>query len=149
MSASLLSDMESFKAANPNGKLEDFIRWYSPRDWIEDANAKTIDGKREQKRMRKQKRTIQIYTQTLHLFRADSGSCSDDTNQMRKGRLSSRMLIPGNTWQAVWNAAKPVPARRQVFFFLCWFLPLLDLNFHVFSSRFEHAIFFLLAATFI
>lgn len=36
MSASLLSDMESFKAANPNGKIEDFIRWYSPRDWIED-----------------------------------------------------------------------------------------------------------------
>lgn len=36
MSASLLSDMESFRAANPNGKLEDFIRWYSPRDWIED-----------------------------------------------------------------------------------------------------------------
>lgn len=37
MSASLLSDMESFKAANPNGKIEDFIRWYSPRDWIEDG----------------------------------------------------------------------------------------------------------------
>lgn len=36
MSASLLSDMESFKAANPNGTIEDFIRWYSPRDWIED-----------------------------------------------------------------------------------------------------------------
>lgn len=31
MSASLLSDMESFKAANPKGKLDDFIRWYSPR----------------------------------------------------------------------------------------------------------------------
>lgn len=38
MSASLLSDMESFKAANPNGKLEDFIRWYSPRDWIEETD---------------------------------------------------------------------------------------------------------------
>nr|XP_022900950.1 rab3 GTPase-activating protein catalytic subunit [Onthophagus taurus] len=36
MSASLLSDMESFKAANPNSILEDFIRWYSPRDWIEE-----------------------------------------------------------------------------------------------------------------
>lgn len=36
MSASLLSDMESFKAANPFGKIEDFIRWYSPRDWIEE-----------------------------------------------------------------------------------------------------------------
>ncbi|XP_060518580.1 rab3 GTPase-activating protein catalytic subunit [Cylas formicarius] len=35
LSASLLSDMESFKAANPGAILEDFIRWYSPRDWIE------------------------------------------------------------------------------------------------------------------
>lgn len=36
MSASLLSDMESFKAANPGAIVEDFIRWYSPRDWIEE-----------------------------------------------------------------------------------------------------------------
>jgi Rab3 GTPase-activating protein catalytic subunit len=34
-SASLLSDMESFKAANIGCVLEDFIRWYSPRDWVE------------------------------------------------------------------------------------------------------------------
>lgn len=33
-SASLLSDMESFKAANPECLLEDFVRWYSPRDWV-------------------------------------------------------------------------------------------------------------------
>lgn len=38
MSASLLSDMESFKAANPGAILEDFIRWYSPRDWIEEED---------------------------------------------------------------------------------------------------------------
>lgn len=44
MSASLLSDMESFKAANPNGKLEDFIRWYSPRDWIEEDSNEGILG---------------------------------------------------------------------------------------------------------
>lgn len=42
MSASLLSDMESFKAANPNGTIEDFIRWYSPRDWIEDDDTGNI-----------------------------------------------------------------------------------------------------------
>jgi Rab3 GTPase-activating protein catalytic subunit len=24
-----------FKAANPLGTIEDFVRWYSPRDWIE------------------------------------------------------------------------------------------------------------------
>lgn len=36
-SACLLSDMESFKAANPGCVLEDFVRWYSPRDWIEET----------------------------------------------------------------------------------------------------------------
>ena len=35
-SACLLSDMESFKAANPGCCLEDFVRWYSPRDFIEE-----------------------------------------------------------------------------------------------------------------
>lgn len=29
---------DSFKAANPLGQLEDFIRWYSPRDWIEEES---------------------------------------------------------------------------------------------------------------
>ncbi|XP_031567041.1 rab3 GTPase-activating protein catalytic subunit-like [Actinia tenebrosa] len=33
-SASLLSDMEAFKAANPGCLLGDFVRWYSPNDWI-------------------------------------------------------------------------------------------------------------------
>lgn len=37
-SAGLTSDMEAFKAANPGAEFEDFIRWHSPRDWIE------IDG---------------------------------------------------------------------------------------------------------
>jgi len=32
-SANLLSDMESFKAANPGSVLADFVRWHSPRDW--------------------------------------------------------------------------------------------------------------------
>ncbi|CAK4655014.1 unnamed protein product [Aphanomyces euteiches] len=32
-STSMLSDMQAFKAANPNSCLADFIRWYSPRDW--------------------------------------------------------------------------------------------------------------------
>uniref|UniRef100_A0AAG5DGE6 Rab3 GTPase-activating protein catalytic subunit n=2 Tax=Anopheles atroparvus TaxID=41427 RepID=A0AAG5DGE6_ANOAO len=77
MSASLLSDMESFKAANPAAGLEDFIRWYSPRDWIEDEPV-------------------------------------DEQDPFgRRGHLSSRMLIPGNTWQTVWESARAVPARRQ------------------------------------
>ncbi|XP_052237519.1 rab3 GTPase-activating protein catalytic subunit-like isoform X2 [Dreissena polymorpha] len=43
-SACLLSDMESFKAANPGCVLEDFVRWYSPRDWIE-ADVEDEHGK--------------------------------------------------------------------------------------------------------
>ncbi|KAI8140933.1 Rab3 GTPase-activating protein catalytic subunit-domain-containing protein [Fennellomyces sp. T-0311] len=34
-SAHLYSDMQAFKAANPHATLEDFVRWHSPRDWIE------------------------------------------------------------------------------------------------------------------
>jgi hypothetical protein len=39
-SASLLSDMESFKAANPGAVLADFVRWHSPRDWEESPAGK-------------------------------------------------------------------------------------------------------------
>uniref|UniRef100_A0A8C3A1K4 Rab3 GTPase-activating protein catalytic subunit n=1 Tax=Cyclopterus lumpus TaxID=8103 RepID=A0A8C3A1K4_CYCLU len=37
-SACLLSDMESFKSANPGCALEDFVRWYSPRDYVEEED---------------------------------------------------------------------------------------------------------------
>ncbi|XP_053352311.1 rab3 GTPase-activating protein catalytic subunit [Clarias gariepinus] len=48
-SACLLSDMESFKAANPGCSLEDFVRWYSPRDYVEEevndeAGATVVQG---------------------------------------------------------------------------------------------------------
>ena len=33
----LFSDMYAFRAANPHGKFEDFIRWYSPKDWNENT----------------------------------------------------------------------------------------------------------------
>ncbi|KAI8994549.1 Rab3 GTPase-activating protein catalytic subunit-domain-containing protein [Pilobolus umbonatus] len=42
-SAQLYSDMQSFKAANPHATLEDFVRWHSPRDWVEATE--TSEGK--------------------------------------------------------------------------------------------------------
>lgn len=36
----LVSDMQAFKAANPGCCLEDFVRWHSPRDFIEDEDGK-------------------------------------------------------------------------------------------------------------
>ncbi|XP_062861672.1 rab3 GTPase-activating protein catalytic subunit [Trichomycterus rosablanca] len=44
-SACLLSDMESFKAANPGCSLEDFVRWYSPRDYVEEEVSDEADRK--------------------------------------------------------------------------------------------------------
>nr|XP_006816405.1 PREDICTED: rab3 GTPase-activating protein catalytic subunit-like [Saccoglossus kowalevskii] len=85
-SACLLSDMEAFKAANPGCMLEDFVRWYSPRDYIEDDDS----------------------CNTPH-----PDMNEEDRDRMKKGKLSSRMMIPGNMWQEVWSQAKPVPARRQ------------------------------------
>ncbi|CAG8479544.1 13694_t:CDS:10, partial [Ambispora leptoticha] len=40
-----IKDMEAFKAANPHAIFEDFIRWYSPRDWIPDENGDPNSGK--------------------------------------------------------------------------------------------------------
>mmetsp|Transcript_10501 Transcript_10501/g.38649 ORF Transcript_10501/g.38649 Transcript_10501/m.38649 type:complete len:792 (-) Transcript_10501:209-2584(-) len=37
--AQLRSDMSAFKAANPQALLEDFVRWYSPPDWIPEVGA--------------------------------------------------------------------------------------------------------------
>ncbi|KAI8877817.1 hypothetical protein K501DRAFT_337164 [Backusella circina FSU 941] len=34
-SAQLCSDMQAFKAANPQACLQDFVRWHSPRDWVD------------------------------------------------------------------------------------------------------------------
>lgn len=33
--AQLASDMQAFKAANPRSEFEDFIKWHSPRDWVD------------------------------------------------------------------------------------------------------------------
>ncbi|CAB0044783.1 unnamed protein product [Trichogramma brassicae] len=34
---------KTYQAANPSAQLEDFIRWYSPRDWIEDSESNDKD----------------------------------------------------------------------------------------------------------
>merc|ERR1712023_27646 len=48
--AALKSDMQAFKAANPGCDIADFIRWYSPRDWValdegEESQYKCARGK--------------------------------------------------------------------------------------------------------
>ncbi|KAJ9511470.1 hypothetical protein QJQ45_029869, partial [Haematococcus lacustris] len=42
----LVADMAAFKAANPGAVLEDFLRWYSPKDVVQDAQDAELEGER-------------------------------------------------------------------------------------------------------
>ncbi|KAL2636313.1 hypothetical protein R1flu_007792 [Riccia fluitans] len=86
----LASDMAAFKAANPRAALEDFVRWHSPRDWLEydDENGDAeISG-------------------SVH---------TDDSGEIwpPRGRLSQRMSQPGNLWAQIWDQIGPQPACEQ------------------------------------
>ncbi|KAI3466262.1 hypothetical protein Pfo_022925 [Paulownia fortunei] len=80
----LLSDMQAFKAANPGCILEDFVRWHSPPDWMENDTSSDLDDT------------------------SDGGDLSSV-----KGQLSMRMQKEGNLWRELWETSKPVPAVRQ------------------------------------
>eukprot|EP00002_Diphylleia_rotans_P014434 TRINITY_DN2813_c0_g1_i3.p1 TRINITY_DN2813_c0_g1~~TRINITY_DN2813_c0_g1_i3.p1 ORF type:complete len:855 (-),score=168.53 TRINITY_DN2813_c0_g1_i3:344-2908(-) len=87
-SASLSSDMQAFKAANPGSMLEDFVRWHSPRDWIVDEDGSNGDE-------------------------LDSGVAENQPRTVVHGRLSQRMQQPGNLWQTLWEESAPIPAEKQ------------------------------------
>ena len=65
-SASLLSDMESFKAANPGCVLADFVRWHSPRDW---------DGELQ---MRTSANQSSVFISNLTNDRGEGAECEDE-----------------------------------------------------------------------
>jgi hypothetical protein len=37
--------MQAFKAANPYASLEDFVRWHSPKDWIDDEDGERLSAR--------------------------------------------------------------------------------------------------------
>ena len=85
--------MSSFKAANPGALFEDFVRWYSPRDWnplSSEANSTSSDAN------------------------AGIAACSPS---FLRGVLSGRMSQPGNHWHSLWLKADPVPAALQSLLF--------------------------------
>ncbi|CAN8301333.1 unnamed protein product [Cochlearia groenlandica] len=84
----LLSDMSAFKAANPDGVFEDFIRWHSPGDW-ESSESEAAEPS------------------------ADSISEGSKEKWPPRGRLSQRMSDQGNLWRKSWNDAPALPADDQ------------------------------------
>jgi len=138
-SASLLSDMEAFKAANPDCVLADFVRWYSPNDFL--SGPETNEEKEELSRLIKEskindkvkKKNTEEEEEEEEVDKKQSGwneldddILLDDDVLSRDdvlgsnddvwediGRLSLRMRMPDNYWREVWNAARSVPVRRQ------------------------------------
>ncbi|TYH23769.1 hypothetical protein ES288_A03G039500v1 [Gossypium darwinii] len=83
----LSSDMSAFKAANPGAVFEDFIRWYSPRDWENDESE----------------------------AKGPSTDLTEGMNVdwPPQGRLSRRMSESGNFWRKIWDEAPILPASEQ------------------------------------
>ncbi|TDH71077.1 uncharacterized protein CCR75_008946 [Bremia lactucae] len=91
-STTLITDMQAFKAANPRCCLADFIRWYSPKDWI--SFEAPLDPRQND------------------LPEEGRGNWWFE----KHGMLSERMRFgPGHEhiWQQMWESSAPVPACRQ------------------------------------
>jgi len=91
-SMSLISDMQAFKAANPRCCLADFIRWYSPKDWI--PFTAPVDP--TQTDLPPEGRGVWWFEQ--------------------HGMLSERMRFGSgheHLWQQMWETSAPVPVSRQ------------------------------------
>lgn len=101
-SAALVSDMQAFKAANPGSCLADFIRWYSPKDWI------PLDPLLGDEVMQ----TLPQEGKNVWWFEKQ-GMLSD---RMRFGLTTNQQHL----WQQMWETAAPVPVARQK----CLFDPL-------------------------
>ncbi|CAN8064685.1 unnamed protein product [Agarophyton chilense] len=111
-SLTLKSDMMAFKAANPGAGMADFVRWFSPADWItdddcEDANMQTSVGQ------------TKVSNEKSHTAEArKQGSITqekstDKREKGRKGRLSTRMSQSGNVWERLWERAESLAASKQ------------------------------------
>ncbi|GAB9472401.1 Rab3 gtpase-activating protein catalytic subunit [Globisporangium polare] len=103
-SAALVSDMQAFKAANPGCCLADFIRWYSPKDWI------PFDP------LLGDEVTLPQEGKNVWWFEKQ-GMLSD---RMRFGSGSTTANQQQHLWQQMWESAAPIPVARQK----CLFDPL-------------------------
>ncbi len=93
--------MYFIQAANPGAILEDFIRWYSPRDWIESSERDQYGQKKG------------IWKIWILYYPICKTAKSAFKFYFWLGKLSNRMQLPGNMWKEVWDTSIPVPACRQ------------------------------------
>jgi Rab3 GTPase-activating protein catalytic subunit len=123
-SNTLRSDMMSFKAANPGACMADFVRWFSPGDWLDsDDDALYSMPSLEAERSNSSQPNSSEASPSIDY---SSASISRTVKLHDGGHLSARMCAPGNLWQEVWDSAEAIPATRQV--------PLFDPEMHGFKA---------------
>jgi len=133
-SGSLFSDVQAFKAANPGCIFEDFVRWYSPNDWI--PGRETLREKEDLAKLRSEYQKEHERAELKEVVGSEEidgwdldaddqinesdlmeiDASFEEANQPKwidEGHLSVRMRIPGNIWLETWQTAKAVSARRQ------------------------------------
>ena len=112
-SVTLRSDMSAFKAANPGCVLEDFIRWYSPRDFI------PLESTFSSMELPSPVSSTSVPSTT---FCSPLSSLDTPINELPfcregpgciQGRLSTRIRGSDSTWLHAWNETDSVPSRRQ------------------------------------
>eukprot|EP01087_Luapelamoeba_hula_P009790 TRINITY_DN2558_c0_g1_i2.p1 TRINITY_DN2558_c0_g1~~TRINITY_DN2558_c0_g1_i2.p1 ORF type:complete len:119 (+),score=12.66 TRINITY_DN2558_c0_g1_i2:73-429(+) len=97
--------MQAFKAANPGCVMEDFVRWHSPSDWVQEPKA--IFKEKQKATDEKEKETeAPKNNQELPIRPWDMG---DGTI----GYLSYRMRVADSLWIRKWNVC--------TFVFSCFF----------------------------
>ncbi len=127
----LRSDMAAFKKANPDAEMSDFVRWFSPADWLEDESEKesdTADGW-DVGSLTDEGAAWELSPDTKSLIDEEFGDDQDVDHgegrkkpTKRKGRMSARMRKPGNEWEVLWNESEPTAAHEQT--------PLFDTTLH-------------------
>lgn len=127
--SALRSDMMSFKAANPGASMADFVRWFSPADWVGQCGEteKSDDSARPasaEKKMETENKDGGPETDgsDSNFARSERGDGLIFQASHSSGRLSTRMSKPGNIWKEIWDSVKPVPASKQK--------PLFDAHLH-------------------
>ena len=97
----LISDMQAFKAANPECILADFIRWHSPSDFKAWSELTLVE---------QEQYTGRASSSSLHDF---SDSSTSSWLFVSVGILSERMQDTSNVWHANWSMATPCSVSTQ------------------------------------
>ncbi|KAI6647584.1 Rab3 GTPase-activating protein catalytic subunit isoform X2 [Oopsacas minuta] len=113
-SMTLRSDMSAFKAANPGCVLEDFIRWYSPRDFIPvESMFSSMDLQSPMDSNSTPSTNFESVFSSLDTPTNEHPMICRDTTSYVQGKLSTRIRGSDSTWLQAWKDAESVPSSRQ------------------------------------